>query len=300
MNRNIDVHMHSLYSDDGEFSPEEIIAIGKKEEMEIMALTDHNSVKGVDEMTEYGKKAGIKVISGVEIDCVYKGINLHMIGYGIDHKRKEFLEIENEIFEKEMAIAKIKIEKLKENTDLIVNEEKIFKIAAGNIVTGEIIGEVVLEEEKNKNNPLLKEYFDNGAKSDMPFVHFYWDFFSQGKIAYVPVESRPMVDIVKLIKESGGLAVLAHPGNNFKNCLEIVDDIIEEGIDGLEVFSTYHSPEQIEYFYNKAEKNNLLMTFGSDFHGKNKPHIRLKGYPIPEKYEGIREKLAENFIKKLR
>ena len=277
MSRNIDLHMHSLYSDDGEFSPEEIIAIGKKEEMEIMALTDHNSVKGVDEMTEYGKKAGIKVISGVEIDCVYKGINLHMIGYGIDHKRKEFLEIENELF-----------------------EEKIFKIAAGNIVTGEIIGEVVLEEEKNKNNPLLKEYFDNGAKSDMPFVHFYWDFFSQGKIAYVPVEFRPMVDIVKLIKESGGLAVLAHPGNNFKNCLEIVDDIIEEGIDGLEVFSTYHSPEQIEYFYNKAEKNNLLMTFGSDFHGKNKPHIRLKGYPIPEKYEGIREKLAEDFIKKLR
>ena len=300
MNRNIDVHMHSLYSDDGEFSPEEIIAIGKKEEMEIMALTDHNSVKGVDEMTEYGKKAGIKVISGVEIDCVYKGINLHMIGYGIDHKRKEFLEIENEIFEKEMAIAKIKIEKLKENTDLIVNEEKIFKIAAGNIVTGEIIGEVVLGEEKNRSNPLLKEYFNNGAKSDMPFVHFYWDFFSQGRIAYVPIEFRSMTEIVKLIKESGGLAVLAHPGNNFKNCLEIADDIIKEGIDGIEVFSTYHSPEQIDYFYNRAEKNNLLMTFGSDFHGKNKPHIRLKGYPVPEKYEGMKEKLVEDFMGKLK
>jgi len=300
MSRNIDLHMHSLYSDDGEFSPEEIIAMGKKEEMEIMALTDHNSVKGVDEMTEYGKKAGIKVISGVEIDCVYKGINLHMIGYGIDHKRKEFLEIENEIFEKEMAIAKIKIEKLKENTDLIVNEEKIFKIAAGNIVTGEIIGEVVLGEEKNRSNPLLKEYFNNGAKSDMPFVHFYWDFFSQGRIAYVPIEFRSMTEIVKLIKESGGLAVLAHPGNNFKNCLEIADDIIKEGIDGIEVFSTYHSPEQIDYFYNRAEKNNLLMTFGSDFHGKNKPHIRLKGYPVPEKYEGMKEKLVEDFMGKLK
>lgn len=300
MSRNIDLHMHSLYSDDGEFSPEEIIAMGKKEEMEIMALTDHNSVKGVDEMTEYGKKVGIKVISGVEIDCVYKGINLHMIGYGIDHKRKEFLEIENEIFEKEMAIAKIKIEKLKENTDLIVNEEKIFKIAAGNIVTGEIIGEAVLGEEKNRSNPLLKEYFNNGAKSDMPFVHFYWDFFSQGRIAYVPIEFRSMNEIVKLIKESGGLAVLAHPGNNFKNCLEIADDIIKEGIDGIEVFSTYHSPEQIDYFYNKAEKNNLLMTFGSDFHGKNKPHIRLKGYPVPEKYEGMKEKLVEDFMGKLK
>ena len=300
MSRNIDLHMHSLYSDDGEFSPEEIIAMGKKEEMEIMALTDHNSVKGVDEMTEYGKKAGIKVISGVEIDCVYKGINLHMIGYGIDHKRKEFLEIENEIFEKEMTIAKIKIEKLKENTDLIVNEEKIFKIAAGNIVTGEIIGEVVLGEEKNRSNPLLKEYFNNGAKSDMPFVHFYWDFFSQGRIAYVPIGFRPMTEIVKLIKESGGLAVLAHPGNNFKNCLEIADDIIKEGIDGIEVFTTYHSPEQIDYFYNRAEKNNLLMTFGSDFHGKNKPHIRLKGYPFPEKYEGMKEKLIEDFMGKLK
>lgn len=300
MSKNIDLHMHSLYSDDGEFSPKEIIAIGKAEGMEIMALTDHNSVKGVDEMIESGKKAGIKVISGVEIDCVYKGVNLHMLGYGINHKRKEFLEIEEEIFEKEMAIAKIKIEKLKENTDLVINEKKIFEIAAGNIVTGEIIGEVVLGEEKNRNNPLLKEYFNNGVKSDMPFVHFYWDFFSQGKIAYVPIEFRPMVEIVKLIKESGGLAILAHPGNNFKNCLETADDIIEEGIDGIEVFSTYHSPEQIDYFYNRAEKNNLLMTFGSDFHGKNKPHIRLKGYPVPEKYGEIKEKLVRDFIDKLK
>lgn len=300
MSKNIDLHMHSLYSDDGEFSPKEIIAIGKDEGMEIMALTDHNSVKGVDEMIESGKKVGIKVISGVEIDCVYKGVNLHMLGYGINHKRKEFLEIEEEIFEKEMAIAKIKIEKLKENTDLIIDEKKIFEIAAGNIVTGEIIGEVVLGEEKNRSNPLLKEYFNNGAKSDMPFVHFYWDFFSQGRIAYVPIGFRPMTEIVKLIKESAGLAVLAHPGNNFKNCLEIADDIIKEGIDGIEVFSTYHSPEQIDYFFNRAEKNNLLMTFGSDFHGKNKPHIRLKGYPIPEKYEGMKEKLVEDFMGKLK
>lgn len=300
MSKNIDLHMHSLYSDDGEFSPKEIIAIGKDERTGIMALTDHNSVKGVDEMIEFGKKAGIKVISGVEIDCVHKGVNLHMLGYGINHKRKQFLEIEEEIFEKEMAIAKIKIEKLRENTDLVIDEKKIFEIAAGNIVTGEIIGEVVLEEEKNRNNPLLKEYFSNGAKSDMPFVHFYWDFFSLGKIAYVPIEFRPMTEIVKLIKESGGLAVLAHPGNNFKNCLEIADDIIKEGIDGIEVFSTYHSPEQIEYFYNKAEKNNLLMTFGSDFHGKNKPHIRLKGYPVPKKYERMREKLVEDFMEKLK
>ena len=296
---NIDLHMHSLYSDDGEIAPKDIIAIGKKEEMNILALTDHNSIKGVDEMIEYGKKAEIKVISGIEIDCVYKGINLHMLGYGINHKRKEFLEIEEEIFEKEIAIAKIKIEKLKKNTDLIINEKKIFEIAAGNIVTGEIIGEVVLAEEKNRNNPLLKEYFDGGAKSDMPFVHFYWDFFSQGQIAYVPIEFRSMVEIIKLIKDSGGLAVLAHPGNNFKNHPEIVDDIIREGIDGIEVFSTYHSQEQIDYFFNKAKENKLLMTFGSDFHGKNKPHIKLRGYPVPQKYEGIREKLIEDFMEAL-
>lgn len=296
----IDLHMHSLYSDDGEFFPEYMIELGEKEGLEVMALTDHDSVKGVDEMIKYGKERGIKVISGVEIDCVYKGINLHMLGYGIDYKRKEFFEIEEEIFQKEMAIAKIKIKKLKDNTDLIIDEEKIFEIAGGKIVTGEIIGEVVLGEKKNRDNPLLKEYFNNRAKSDMPFVHFYWDFFSQGKIAYVPIEFRPMTEIIKLIKESGGVAVLAHPGNNFKNNLEIVDNIIEEGIDGIEVFSTYHSPEEIEYFYNRAEKNNLLMTFGSDFHGKNKPHIRLKGYPVPEKYEEVKEELIKKFIERVK
>ena len=136
MGKNIDLHMHSLYSDDGELSPEDIIKIGKKEGMDIMALTDHNSVKGVDEMIKHGEEAGIRIISGVEIDCVYKGINLHMLGYGIDYKRKEFIDIEEEIFKKEIAIARTKIEKLKENTNLIVNEEKIFEIANGKIVTG--------------------------------------------------------------------------------------------------------------------------------------------------------------------
>ncbi|MCF2672221.1 PHP domain-containing protein [Fusobacterium varium] len=300
MGKNIDLHMHSLYSDDGELSPEDIIKIGKKEGMDIMALTDHNSVKGVDEMIKHGEEAGIRIISGVEIDCVYKGINLHMLGYGINYKRKEFIEIEEEIFKKEIAIARTKIEKLKENTNLIVDEEKIFEIANGKIVTGEIIGEVVLTEKQNRNNFLLREYFNNGAKSDMPFVHFYWDFFSQGKIAYVPIEFRDMSEIITLIKDSGGLAVLAHPGNNFKDCLEVVDDIIKERIDGIEVFSTYHSPEQIDYFYERAKANNLLLTFGSDFHGKNKPNIRLKGYPIPKKYKEMKEKLVGDFIEKLK
>lgn len=159
---------------------------------------------------------------------------------------------------------------------------------------------MVLTEKQNRNNFLLREYFNNGAKSDMPFVHFYWDFFSQGKIAYVPIEFRDMSEIITLIKDSGGLAVLAHPGNNFKDCLEVVDDIIKERIDGIEVFSTYHSPEQIDYFYERAKANNLLLTFGSDFHGKNKPNIRLKGYPIPKKYKEMKEKLVGDFIEKLK
>ncbi|MCQ2023682.1 PHP domain-containing protein [Clostridium butyricum] len=175
-NNFIDMHMHSFYSDDGEFTPSELVKKCHESGVRIMAIADHNTVKAIDEAIKEAQKYNINYIPAIEIDCTYKGINLHVLGYGIDYK--------NDIFNK-------------------------------------------LEE------------------------------------------------TVSFIKNSGGIAVLAHPGNNLKGCFDIFDEMIDAGIEGVEAFSSYHDDTAIQYFLDKGMNSNLLITCGSDYHGKTKPAIQI-------------------------
>ena len=89
--------------------------------------------------------------------------------------------------------------------------------------------------------------------------------FSKFKIPYT----------IEIINKHGGVAVLAHPGNNLKGKFEVFDEMVKVGIQGVEAFSNYHTKETCEYFYNKGKEHNLLITCGSDYHGKTKPAIEL-------------------------
>ncbi len=271
----IDLHIHSINSADAEFSVEDIMEMCEKEDMKIVSISDHNTVRGVDKAIKLGIEKKIKVLSGIEIDCVYDDINFHLLGYGFDYTDKRFLEIENYIVDKEKSIASEKIYRFKKATDIDIKEEEVFDIAQDGIVTGEIIAEIVLNRDDAILNPILKPYLKGGDKSDMPYVNFYWDFFAKGKQAYVPVQYMRLNDAKNIIHETGGISVLAHPGQNLKDNFQLIDKIIKEGIKGIEVFSSYHSISEIEFFYDKAIEYNLVITCGSDFHGKNKPQIKI-------------------------
>ncbi len=269
----VDLHMHSCFSDDGELSPEEIVSIAIEKGMDVISITDHNSVKGVQRALDYSKDKKIKVIPGIEIDCTYNDINLHLLGYNIDFTNECFNRLEEDILNQEKASAIQKIQKIKEVTNLELDTDEVLKRSNNGIVTGELIAEVLLENLQNRKSPILKPYVEGGDRYDMPFVNFYWDYFSKGKAAYVPIEFISLKEAIDMIKRTGGIPVIAHPGNNLKDNLEIIDDLIDEGILGIEVYSSYHTDEQIDYFFNKAINSNLLITCGTDFHGKNKPNI---------------------------
>jgi 3',5'-nucleoside bisphosphate phosphatase len=283
----VDLHIHSIFSDDGELGVENIVEISKENNMKFISITDHNSVKGVPRAVECGNKADLEVIPGIEIDCSYNSLNLHVLGYFIDYTKKEFDELEKNIYEQEMKIAYEKIEKLQNNTGLKIDCDEVLEKANGRIITGELIGEILLNKEDSINNELLKPYLNNGVRSYMPYVNFYWDFFSQGKIAYVPMNYISLREAINLIKNSNGVPIIAHPGNNLKNNMDIIDSIIKEGVEGIEVFSSYHSQEQTYYFYNKACEHKVLITCGSDFHGKNKPNIIIGGCNCTLDYSSI-------------
>ena len=90
----VDLHMHSFFSSDGEFSPEELVRDCTEKNIKLMALTDHNTVAGVERALSAAKAAGICCLPALEIDCMHKGISLHILAYGIDYRAPVFGDIE--------------------------------------------------------------------------------------------------------------------------------------------------------------------------------------------------------------
>ena len=270
----IDLHIHSNHSADGELAVQEILDISKRQGLNTIAITDHNSVKGIETAIHYGNQLNVEVIPSIEIDCSYHSVNLHLLGYFIDWKRKEFIDLEQNLYNQEMAAFPKMIRKLRA-VGIVVDEDEILKEAAGKVPCGELIGEVLLHKDNAKENPMLRPYLEGGERSDMPYLNFYRDFFAQGKIAHVPLQYLQLKEAIELVKNSNGIPIIAHPGDNLKDKMDLLDDIIREGVMGIEVFSNYHTPGQIEFFYKKAAEESLFITCGSDFHGKNKPGITI-------------------------
>jgi predicted metal-dependent phosphoesterase TrpH len=123
-----------------------------------------------------------------------------------------------------------------------------------------------------------------GARSDMPYIHFYHDFFAQGRPAHVPVRYMDFAAAVALVRDNGGVPVVAHPGLNLKGHEEVVPQLLDVGAAGLEVFNNYHSAEQAEYFAGLVQQRGAVMTAGSDFHGKTKPLIGVGQFPFEQRY----------------
>ena len=274
MERFIDLHMHSLYSDDGEFAPAKLVSMCKEAGVRIMAVADHNSVRGVKEAGEEAERLGIACIPALEIDCTFEGINLHVAGYGIDSSAPVFGRLEKNILNQEKACSDRKLV-LTNELGFDLSREQMDRVSANGVFTGEMFGEVLLNDSRYADHELLLPYRAGGARGDNPYVNFYWDYYSQGKPCYTKVEYPSLKDAVEMINGHGGVAVLAHPGNNLKGRFQVFDRMVQEGLQGVEAFSSYHDRETAEYFLNKGRELGLLITCGSDFHGKTKPAIHL-------------------------
>jgi predicted metal-dependent phosphoesterase TrpH len=270
----LDLHMHSSISNDGEFTPQQLMQLCSKAGLEAVALADHNSVRGVKEATIYAKKLDMKLIPAIELDCSFQNVDLHVLGYGIDISCLEFDKNESYIIEQEQNASKKRLE-LIEGMGIYFDYDTVMGLSKDGVITGEMIAEVAIADRRNLNNPQMYPYFPGGNRSDNPYVNFYWDFCAKGKGGYVPIRYMSLAQAVKLICSAGGIPVLAHPGNNVKENKDLLQNIIREGIEGIEVYSSYHSIEQIKFYEEKADEYNLLKTIGSDFHGKTKPSVQL-------------------------
>lgn len=274
----IDLHLHSLYSIDGEFTPAALMKQCRDAGVVLTAVADHNSVKAVPEALEEARKQNIRCIPATELDCAYKGVNLHVLGYGIDYTSADFTAIENDNITAEHTASRRRILLTKERLGLVASPEELDATVPSEkfkgFWTGEAFAEVLLANPEYKDNPLLIPYRSGGNRSENPCLNFYWDFYAQGKPCYVPIAYPDFGHIVSVIRKNGGKAVLAHPANNLKNRLELFDEMAGM-LDGVEVFSSYHTKEDARYFYDKARRYGLFVTAGSDYHGKTKPAVKM-------------------------
>jgi len=258
----IDLHIHTTASD-GEFSPKEIVDLAIKKGMKVIAITDHNSISGIQEALDYSKNKNIKVIPGIEISCEFEDYpEVHIVGLFIDYKNKEllkFLELRKQLSIKHQ----IKIlEKLNE-LGYEINIKELKKIK-GYSFTRPTIAKV-----------LLKKYPDKFSSISQIFKELLWT----NKKAYVKKERRLIKEVIEIILAAKGIPILAHPGVYLNKSEKIINKFIELGGRGLEFNYPYTgiygldkklSNARNSKFKEIARDRKLFFSGGSDFHGEGR------------------------------
>lgn len=257
--RFVDLHVHSTASD-GTFGPTMLVKSAAKCGLSAFALTDHDTVSGIDEAIDAAAKINLEIIPGIEISTSYKDKEIHIVGLFIDYHNPDFLKgIGNEI-DRRSKRNEILIEKFNEYGFPITLEELIAAFP-NSVITRAHFASYMVKKGYVKNN---KEAFDKYLGDGMPL--------------YVPRERKSPDEAIALIKKAGGIAVLAHPLLYHLTMGELRDlcrQLISYGLTGIEtMYSTYKGFDE-QNVRALANELGLLESGGSDFHGDNKPHIRL-------------------------
>lgn len=249
-----DLHLHSHYSD-GTFTPEEIVARAKKQNLGAIALTDHDTVEGCEAVAAECAKVGIEFVVGTELTSEHNDHELHILAYFVDPKNERLLR----------EIAKFQIvrqERIREMVAKInalgvpLKAEDVFALANCKSPGRPHVARTLVRHGQCRT---LDEAFDR--------------FLKKGRPAWVPKSKMSALEAIELIHQAGGLAVMAHPGLNRTD--ESIPDLVAAGLDGIECFHTKHPPTTSQHYLGLANKHSLLVTGGSDCHGlsKGKPLI---------------------------
>lgn len=286
----MDLHLHSSVSPDGEISPRGLVELCSQEGVTLAALTDHNSVSGVPEFSWRGAQLGVRVIPGVELDCIAEGIQLHILGYGIDITHPKLIQIERSVLEMQRALSLLQMDAVEE-LGILLNRDALMEQAKNGVVSAEMIAAAALAFPQNQNHPLLRPFLPGGSRSDQPLVNFYWDICSPGKKAYVPASYISANEAIQVIHDAGGLAVLAHPAINLQGREKLIEYFLNLPLDGIEVFSSYHNAIETAFYLEQTQKYHLMITGGSDFHGRIKPNIHIGDINMLDMEDTVRSNL---------
>lgn len=248
-----DLHVHTRASD-GSMEPEEALELAKKIGLKALSFTDHESLCGYYRAHNYARGLGLDLLPGIEMVTSHLGYEIHLLGYNFDPYSKELTSKLQVIRKERNELARQVIDRL-QNLGFKISWAQAEKL----IPSGGVLG---------KNHILYLMRQAGYIKNTEQTIRFLRQYLNSGGLAYIPYDGNPLSLAVSVIHNAGGFAVLAHPGLIGND--GIVNSIIDEGIDGLEVFYFYLGKNRglhIRNYFKLARERRLLITGGTDFHG---------------------------------
>ncbi|MGN1146562.1 MAG: PHP domain-containing protein [Acetatifactor sp.] len=263
----IDLHVHSTRSD-GTYTPCELVDYAIEKGLDAFALTDHDTVAGLDEAMEYAAaastEAGVKcipeVIPGIEFSTEYQGRDIHIVGLYIDYKNEAFAQYLQSFIDSR-TLRNQKMCSLLAEAGIDISYERLLEEFPNSVITRAHYAKYMLTHGYIKS---IKEAFERYIGDNCPY--------------FVPREKVTPAQAVELILRAGGVPILAHPVlYHLSNARleELVAELKNVGLMGLEaIYSTYCAAEERQ-MRMLAKKYGLLISGGSDFHGSNKPGLDM-------------------------
>jgi len=251
----VDLHTHSVFSD-GTATPSELVELALERQLTGLALTDHDTTEGVDEFLRVADSKNLPAISGLEISTLYQGISLHILGYGIDPDNpalcKWLAQLQQGRLERNQCILE-KLNKL----GIDISAEEVARVSAHGQTGRPHIARLLMAKGYAKNmNEAFRRYLGKHKPA--------WC----RRLSYTASQS------IDIIHQAGGIAVLAHPGQLDPAMLkqpQLIRELKERKLDGLEVFHPSHPKKTQKRLHTLAQKYDLLITGGSDYHGAHNP-----------------------------
>ncbi len=258
MEERIDLHTHTTASD-GIYSPTGLIDLARRYGLRSLAITDHDTVGGLDEAVRYAGQTGFELIPGIEFSVDYEGGSFHLVGLYIDYRNPRLIEVTEHLKERRSTRIGRIIEDLAKH-DIVIPLDEVLAEAGGESMGRPHVARVLVR---------------HGFAEDMNDV--FRRFMVRGRPGYIRKEKITIDEAVSLIHESGGVAVIAHPISlnfgSFQNFIPIIENMIRSGIEGIEVYASMHSDAEVSEFLEIARRYDLLVSGGSDFHGDKDEQI---------------------------
>ncbi len=255
-----DLHLHTVFSD-GTYTPEELIREAFSLGLSAVAVVDHDTVSGIEQVCQAGLLREIEVLPGVELTAQYKNREIHILGYLIDYKSKSLIEKLGLLYKNRFERVYKIIDKLK-TIGVSLEAKSVF-----DIVKQGMPGRLHIAR------AMVKDGLVNSI------AEAFYKYIGDNSGAYVSGFKLSPYEGIKLIKDAGGVPVLAHPYS--AKCDELIPQLVDFGLMGLEVYYPEHSQSMINFYLGLSKKFNLLATGGSDCHGDAKPEVKIGSVKIP-------------------
>jgi predicted metal-dependent phosphoesterase TrpH len=251
----IDLHLHTTASD-GVMRPSEIVKYAKLKGLQAIAITDHDTIGGLEEGVSEGDRINFEVIPGIEISAEHSPGSMHLLGFFLNIHHP-LLKERLEYLQKARAERNPKIVERLNRLGVELTYEEVLKVSGGGQVGRPHFAQVLLEKNYVRS---YQEAFER--------------FLKKGAPAYVDKFRFTAREAIHFVKEVGGIAVLAHPNtlhmNGYTELENLILRLVEEGLKGIEVYYPEHSRSEVAQYKILAERHGLLITGGTDYHGIEK------------------------------